>query len=718
MQSIARPCFLMILLASLLGAFACKPGRPAVEIHSPVHGQWGVPAGAFVRGEVSNVALGSVDVLVNGSPALLDTTTGEFRIAWAAATAAVPADLVFHGVLAEVRDQATGKILARDRVVVHNPQEYGAVAKPRQEGVAQAMAGRIDLDGFDDLSLVVGTILTEQLRLAEEIEPIFVPGVVDAEVDVPPGLVCIDLTPLDASFVDALLDRFVIDVDPLVATPGDLCIHHAVVDLLVVAPGDVLATLVPGTGVTQADVTLEEVEAFGSLAVTGELALFEAGGVNLLPPIPFDIPLPECTVAARATDVGGSFVVALEPDENDLTRVDAEIIGDVDLEFELQEVSFEEPCDLPFLDPLAGLILGALAPAIEFGVEAIANHVPLDQCLADGIAEEDCNSAAAKTIELAFEKHRIAPEIFVDPVTGGTVTVLPGISSVSEEMAGTTTVVAGKAWNDWNHAHAVNQPFFFFVDPGFDPLYPVDTPSGLGFDVASTISTGFANQVLNAATDLGTFTQVEPQAAIDFTALGLCLPDPTAGGACLGGPQDLIDMLVALGAPAAALPSGALELRMRPTLPPVVAIAADPLDAHAAHVHVGQYVVEIVELAPAGDEVWFQTVVDAKFPLSLKLGNGPGLLDFEIAPAEQLGAAVIEQHLLRTWPSDAAAAAVAQAVIASQVLPLVDSLLDGMTAPSFDDPDVAPDTAFDVEPLEMGVFLQYLTAFGNLHPLP
>jgi hypothetical protein len=686
-----------------------------VEIHSPVHGQFGVGAGAFVRGEVSNVALGTVDVLVNGLPALLDTTTGEFRIAWAVATAALPADLVFHGVLAEVRDQATGKILARDRIVVHNPQEYGAVAKPREEGVPQAMAGRIDLDGFDDLELVVETILTEELLLAEATEPIFAPGVPEAELDVPPGLVCIDLTPLDASFVDALLDRFVIDIDPLVATPGDLCIHHAVVDLLVAAPGDVQVTLVPGTGATHADVMLEQVDVFGSLAVTGELALFEVGGVNVLPPIPFDIPLPECTVAARAIDVGGSFVVALEPDANDLTRVDAEIIDDVDLEFELDEVTFED-CGLPFLDPLAGLLLGALAPVVEVGVELLANHVPLDQCLADGIAEEDCNSAAARTIEAAFEKHQIQPEIFVDPVTGGAITVLPGISSVTEEMTGVTTVIAGKAGNSWNHAHAVNQPFFFFVDPGFDPLYPLDTPSGLGFDVASTISTGFANQVLNAATDLGTFTQVEPEAAIDFTALGLCLPDPTAGGACVGGPQDLIDLLVALGVPANALPSGALELRMRPTLPPVVAIAADAIDPHPAHVHVGQYVVEIVELTAAGDEVWFETVIDAKLPLQLKLGNGPGLLEFEIEPAELLGAAVVEQHLMRSWPPDAAAAAVAQAVIVSHLLPLVDAVMDGMTAPSFDDPELEPDTAFDVEHLEMGVFLQYLTAFGNLHP--
>ncbi|MDH3687110.1 MAG: hypothetical protein OEP95_12840 [Myxococcales bacterium] len=716
MRSITRPCFMLILFTSLLGAFACKPGRPAVEIQSPFHGQFGVPAGAFVRGEVSNVALGTVDVLVNGLPALLDTTTGEFRIAWAVATAAIPADLVFHGVLAEVHDQATGKILARDRVVVHNPQEYGAVAKPRQEGVAQAMAGRIDLDGFDDLELVVGTILTEELRLAEETDPLFVPGVDDVEVDVPPGLVCIDLTPLDASFVDGLLDLFVIDIDPLVATPGDLCIHRAVVDLLVAAPGNVTATLVPGTGATRADVTLEEVEASGSLAVTGELALFDVGGVNVLPPIPFDIPLPECTVTARATDVGGTFVVALEPDENDLTRVDAEIIDDVDLEFELEGVTFEPPCALPFFDPLAGLILGALTPVIEVGVETLANHVPLDQCLADGIAEEDCNSAAARTLELAFEKHQIQPEILVDPVTGGAITVLPGISSVTEEMTGVTTVVSAAAAAAWFHAHAVDQPFYFFVDPGFDPLYPLDTPAGLGFDVASTISTGFANQVLNAATDLGTFTLVEPEAAIDFTELGLCLPDPTAGGACIGGPQDLIDMLVALGVPAAALPSGALELRMRPTLPPVVAIAADAIDPHPAHVHVGQYVVEIVELTAAGDEVWFQTVIDAKLPLQLKLGNGPGLLEFEIEPAEVLGAAVVEQHLMRSWPPDAAAAAVAEAVIVSQLLPQVDAVMDGMTAPSFDDPELEPDTAFDVEHLEMGVFLQYLTAFGNLHP--
>ncbi|MGI9432562.1 MAG: hypothetical protein ACR2PQ_10130, partial [Myxococcota bacterium] len=600
MKSLARPCFLMILFASLLGAFACKPGRPAVEIQSPTHGQWGVAAGAFVSGEVSNVALGSVDVLVNGVPALLDTTTGEFQVAWAAATAAIPADRVFHGVLAEVRDQATGKIVARDRVVVHNPEEYGAAQKLRSDGIDQAMAGRIDRDGFDDLSLVVGTILTEELRLVEQAEPIFMPGIVDAEVDVPAGLVCIDLTPLDAGIVDTLLDRFVIDIDPLIATPGDLCVSRAVVDLFAAVPGSVLATLTPGLGVTQAEVVLEEAEASGSLALTGELALFEAGGVQLLPPVPFDLTLPECSVAARATDVGGTFVVALEPDPADSTRVDAEIIDDVDLLFELEGVAFEGACDLPFLDALAGLLLGALEPAIEFGIEAIANHVPVDQCLADGIAEEDCNSAAARTIEAAFEKHQITPEIVVDPVTGGTVTVLPGITSVTEEMAGTTTVVSAAAAASWFHAHAVNQPFFFFVDPGFDPLYPLDTPSGVGFDVASTISTGFANQVLNAATDLGTLTHVEPQAAIDFTALGLCLPDPTAGGACIGGPQDLIDMLVALGVPAAALPSGALELRMRPTLPPVVAIAPDPVDPHPAHVHVGQYVVEIVELAAAG----------------------------------------------------------------------------------------------------------------------
>ena len=311
MHSLTRPVSWTILLAALLGAFACKPGRPEVKIHSPVHGQFAVPAGALVRGEVLNVALGSVDVLANGLPALLDTTTGEFHIPWAVATAALPADLVFHGVLVEVREQATGKILARDRVVVHNPQEYGAVAKPRHEGVDQAMAGRIDLDGFDDLGLVVGTILTEQLLLAEETHPAFVPGVVDAAVDVPPGLVCIDLTPLDASVVDSILDRFVIEIDPLVATPGDLCIHHAEVDLLVVTPGEVLATLAPGTGVTQVDVALEEVAAFGSLAVTGELALFEVGGVNVLPPIPFEVPIPECTVGARGSDVGGSFVVAL-----------------------------------------------------------------------------------------------------------------------------------------------------------------------------------------------------------------------------------------------------------------------------------------------------------------------------------------------------------------------------------------------------------------------
>ena len=54
-------------------------------------------------------------------------------------------------------------------------------------------------------------------------------------------------------------------------------------------------------------------------------------------------------------------------------------------------------------------------------------------------------------------------------------------------------------------------------------------------------------------------------------------------------------MLTAFGVPAAKLPTQPLELRMRPTVAPVVAMVDGPSHGHWMHLHVSQYLVEIVE---------------------------------------------------------------------------------------------------------------------------
>jgi len=696
LRSARDRAIVLLLCAALAGlAAACRP-QPRIEIVSPLHGSFGAPVG--VEAEVTNPPPGGMAVRFNGVGAAFDPLSGHWVLPWGAL--GFPPDLVFHTVLAEVVHLGSNRVVARDRVAIHNLAEYTAMPWPEGDRVNDGVLARLNEPGFEDLSDLVSVLATEELRRFVDggiPADLLVPEQPEVDVDLPVSI-CVSAT------ADGVPDIAGIEA---FGTPTDVCIDHVSLDVTLTAlPRDVDVQTSPGAGEVIADVGVQELALESSVTLGGHIALLDFAGLSIELPLS-DFDLTACTADVSATDAAGLVRVALEPSPNG-RRVDARQSADAVILLGGLDVQLGGLlCGVPGLNIVVNELEAPLTDWIENVLERALNDV-------DPGTGRTVLSDLLRDVTEDFE---MLPVLMTDPARGTTIGALAEIQAISEGNDAVETLLDVQVRAQPVDPAAPAQTESFLA-AGALPLLQPETPQGADYDLSATVSTGLMNQALLAAMRAGYFQHTEPEASIDFTAMGLCLPDPTAAGACLNGPQDLLAVLAALGVPAAALPTSPLELRLRPTVAPVVAMPDGPADPHWLHLHVSQYLAEIVEPGAGpggGDRVWFQVAADAKAPVTFEAGAQPGTMTVTVG-VETEAALLLEQHLTRVFPPDAAVAALAGYVMSAYVSPTVQATLGAIDLPRIDDPALEPDSAFEWVPVEAGLTYNHVTVFGNLEP--
>jgi hypothetical protein len=688
------------------------PG-PRIVISSPAHGAWGLPT--LVEGEVRNVNLANVDIELNGIPIAVDPVTREFSVAWASLP--MPADSVFHRVFATIRDASTNALLASDRAVVYNPLEYNADQLDRDDNVHSAIVGRLGPTGFEDVSRIASALATEAVRAAEANQSLFQGS--EPELVVPlPFEICVDigndLTPEEADALVALLKIALLPVfGPFSSSPAELCLTHVVVDVQVGIPGGVDLALSPETEQIDAEVSFDSLGVDAELRFNGRLSFNPL--VDLVIPDPWefdDIRLARCELDATATDVHGSVALAVEVDEDDDHRVDTHQSEDFVASIGSVDAAFDGICNLPGVNPILSILERPLTGPIENLAENVLNNPVDEDC-----GGPRCDTPISDTLDGILAEHELPKEI---PLADDMVLYVDApYDGVGVEDRGLTAFLASQVLPNLAAPDATVQPWSFVVYPSSTANnFRDEAPDGSTYDVASGVAFGTMNQALRSTMEMGLFDFVQSDPSINFNALSLCMPNGTGG--CLPGPVTLRQVLIALGVPPAALPpvGASYELRGRATFAPVVGVpiessAADP---HPAHAHLAHYLVEIVEMLPGAERVWFSFAIDTKIGATMTTGPELGRIDFGLAP---------DAHGTRSEPVvfprrlafvAGAATALANYAIQSVVRPSIEASIETLHVPGVDDPSIAPNTAFDVSLVGAEVRDQRMVVYADIDP--
>jgi hypothetical protein len=293
-----RMCHRLLFAATLVFLMgASPPAPPTIEILSPVHGSWSAPTHVVM--EVAGKASGPAEVFVNGLPATYDQVNEHYWIAWPG----MPVDRVFHAVLAELRDSSSGRVLARDRAVVYNPAEYGATAAAENVVVAQATRGFLNRPGFEDLSQLVSAVLSQQLQaaLADAAASVISPDQPELRVELPVQP-CVDAQEaLGVKKLSGISDL----VDPLIGTPGEVCVRAVIVDLSAIVPNGVTVNLSPAEGVVDALLSVDSIALQGSVTLDAYVTIVTLPEIGAVEPPGLDPQLTVCSASIRATDLRG-----------------------------------------------------------------------------------------------------------------------------------------------------------------------------------------------------------------------------------------------------------------------------------------------------------------------------------------------------------------------------------------------------------------------------
>jgi hypothetical protein len=394
--------------------------------------------------------------------------------------------------------------------------------------------------------------------------------------------------------------------------------------------------------------------------------------------------------------------VALEPDA-DPHRVDAEMVDGVDIE--------AGDLDVELGGKVCGLFQG-IANALETPARELTEAAA--ETVLNAVSSRDGETIISRAVEQQIESFEVPRFAAVDPTTHGALAVDASLDTIGESIEGVGVALNTNVRPATRDPDATRQTLWFFASalpPGFDST----TPLGASYDLAGSISTGVMNQALRSAMELGVFDFALPESEIDFTALGICMPDPSGAVPCLQRPADLVAALLARGVPPSELPRSPLELRLRPTLAPVVAMPDGPADAHWIHLHLSHYLFEIVEPGAVGGEVvWFQVAIDAKVPITFTNGTAPGTIVVGVG-VESLGSVLVQQNLGHRFPPSSALSGLASALMGTYLAPGINTTLGSMRVPAIGGP---PSFSLEIVPTEVVLDYNYVTLFGNVQVAP
>ena len=315
-----------------------------------------------------------------------------------------------------------------------------------------------------------------------------------------------------------------------------------------------------------------------------------------------------CSVNFQAGAAPIVASIALEPDPQDPSRIDADLEG-VQVGFE--DFDTENVCAL-------GLLFDLVLPIVVGDVEALAVtgfesflHDP------DGPGGED--SVMADLVEDAFAAIDIATA-FSDALAADVDT---SYFAVDEDEEGLTLELDTALAPVVQHPDAVDLGASLLV-PGPIPAFGPLTPSGEPYDLGLCLSSTLMNQVLKLQIEGGLL-------AVDMTEANV-----------FGGPTQLTTDLLALFFPSLnRFPSGTpLTMRIRPQLPPIVDGRPGPA-GELANLELGHLQVDFV----VNGNVQIGLVIDLRMGIDLAMADGALVTQVRAPKPANIGVAIVENAI-------------------------------------------------------------------------
>lgn len=406
---------------------------PTITITSPAHGTFTTAATLVVTGSVAGWSLANAQVRVNGTIVPLVGSTWSY-------TLTVSPSAVLNPVYAEVRNLATGQVVARARHMVI----YGS-------SVAD---GSFSLGG---VGLRIGDSGLNQL------EPIIASGVaLDPATLLPPGTLIIN----DYCAIGGPFGSCLGSVDARIANPPP--------------------------SISGFSINTDSMTNF----VAGDVDIF-----NLRVDVNIDGSglAPDCGLRLTATNTQILGDYALSPDTVDPSNVNVnQNAGSLSVSFTGFNDQFTSGlCDFPLIGDLIQLIIGDIQPLVLSGFQDFLDDPdgagPLDAPVADAIevalADISISGPIGDALQVNFESPLFA---VTEDNAGVTLGSDARITSSIGTGPGQCTPPFGTP--DLNASFHVSEPF---------PTFGALTPGGLPYHLAVAISTSAFNQLLKSQIECG-----------------------------------------------------------------------------------------------------------------------------------------------------------------------------------------------------------------------
>jgi hypothetical protein len=414
-----------------LGVAACG-GVPTITITSPSHGTFTTAATVNVTGTVANVNLSNAEVRVNGTVVPLTGATWSY-------TLTVSPAAVLNPVYAELRNLATGQVIARSRHMVI----YG-------DSISD---GAFSLNG---VALRLGDSGLDQL------EPIIAGGVsIDPATLLPVGSVVIS---------------------NYCAIPGPFGSCLGRITARVASPPPSISGFAIDTD-SQTNFVAGDIDIF-NLRIDLDL---DGSGIA-----------PDCglRLTAANTQILGDY--ALSPDTVDPSNVDVNQIGSPNVSFTGFNQDFTYGlCDFPLIGDLIQLIVGNVEPTVVAGFEDALDDPdgagPADAAVADAIEVALANISISGPIGEALQVNFESPLFAVTEDTAG---VTLGSDARITSAIGTGPGQCSPPFGtpDLTASYHVAEAF---------PTFGATSPGGFPYHLSVAISTSAFNQLLKAQIECG-----------------------------------------------------------------------------------------------------------------------------------------------------------------------------------------------------------------------
>jgi hypothetical protein len=445
-----------------LGAWCGNPAT--ITITSPAHGTFSTAASISVTGTVANVNLANSEVRVNG--AVVPLVGSNFSLSMP-----LSASALLNPIYAEVRNLATGQVLARTRheVIFGNSVADGAFS-------LNGVALRLGDTGLDQL------------------EPIIAGGVtINPATLLPVGSVV---------------------VSNYCAIPGPFgsCL------------GRITARVAnPPPSITGFAIDTDSMTNFvrGDVDVANLRIQLDLDGSGIAP---------DCGLRLQAanTQILGDY--ALSPASPDPSNVDVNLIGSTSVSFTAFSQTFTSGlCDFPLIGDLIQLIVGNVEPTVVSGFQDALKDPdgggPLDAPVADAIevalADISITGPIGEALQVNFESPLFA---VTEDNAGVTLGSDARITSAIGGGPGQCTPPFGTP--NLNASYHVSESF---------PAFGANTPGGLPYHIGIAISTSAFNQLLKAQIECGllrtSLTEIDLGTGLQpITAGTLVLFIPTLSG--------------------------------------------------------------------------------------------------------------------------------------------------------------------------------------------